>query len=59
MPIVTMTMSTDTKYCMSKHRCKMRKNKTETKSTKLLCSPLNLYRHQCEDKVAFCTMYML
>lgn len=37
----------------------MRKNKTGTNSTKLLCSPLNLYRRQCEDKVAFCTMYML
>lgn len=59
MPIVTMTMPTDTVYCTSKHQRQMRKNKTETKSTKLLCSPLNLYRRQCEDKVAFCTMYML
>lgn len=55
---VTLTMPKGT-VCMCKHRHKMREKKTGTKSTKLLCSQLNLYRHQCEDKVAFCTMYML
>lgn len=29
-----------------------KENKTGTKSTELLCSPLNLYEHECEE-VAF------
>lgn len=30
-----------------------KENKTGTKSTELLCSPLNLYEHECEDKLLF------
>lgn len=32
---------------------KKKENKTGTKSTELLCSPLNLYEHECEDKLLF------
>lgn len=53
MPTVTLTMLKGTLYSMCKDRHQMRKNKTGTKSSKL-CSPFNLYRHQCEDS---CFLY--
>lgn len=54
MPIVTLKIPKGTFYCMCKHKHKTRKNKTGTKSSKLLCSLLKLYRRQCEDS---CFLY--
>lgn len=38
---------------MLTHTAKKEENTTGTKSTELLCSPLNLYEHKCEDKLLF------